>query len=137
MSTIDKTEIERLILDWAHAVSVGDRKAILKHHADDILMFDFPDVVEGLDAYDKTWDFFFAAPKGAITYAPRDIRISAGSDVAFASCQVHCDGTSAGSLDFRLTIGLEKRADRWVVVHEHHSVPTIEQRFIDTLERQH
>jgi hypothetical protein len=56
--------------------------------------------------------------KGKITYAPSDLRVTAGDDVAFVSCLVHCDGTSAGQLDFRLTVGFEKRAGEWIVVHE-------------------
>ncbi len=93
-------------------------------------MFDFPDTVRGIDAYDKTWDFFFADPRGPITFAPRDIAVTAGEHVAFATCLVHCDGTSAGPLDFRLTTGLRKTDSEWTIVHEHHSVPTVEERFI-------
>jgi ketosteroid isomerase-like protein len=95
-----------------------------------MLMFDFPDIVEGIDAYDRTWDFFFANPKGPITYEPSDVCVTAGQDVAFVTSKVHCDGTSAGPLDFRLTVGLERRDGEWVITHEHHSVPTIEERFI-------
>lgn len=36
-------------------------------------------------------------------------RVTAGEDVAFVSCRTPCDGTSAGPLDFRLTMGFEKR----------------------------
>ena len=32
--------------------------------------------------------------------------------------------------DFRLTTGLRKMGGKWVIVHEHHSVPTKEERFI-------
>jgi ketosteroid isomerase-like protein len=127
---IEKQRVERIVVDWARAVTAGDRKAILAHHSDDLLMFDFPDIVEGIDAYDRTWDFFFANPKGPITYEPSDIRTTAGQHVAFVTCKVHCDGTSAGSLDFRLTVGLEKRSGEWVITHEHHSVPIIEERFL-------
>jgi ketosteroid isomerase-like protein len=50
--------IRALIESWARAVSAGNRKAILMHHSPDLVMFDFPNEVRGLDAYDKTWDFF-------------------------------------------------------------------------------
>ena len=130
MSNVEKQRVERIVVEWARAVSAGDRKAILTHHANDLLMFDFPDIVEGIGAYDGTWDFFFANPKGPITYEPTDLRVAAGPDVAFVTCKVHCDGTSAGPLDFRLTVGLEKRDGEWLIIHEHHSVPTIEERFI-------
>jgi uncharacterized protein (TIGR02246 family) len=130
MLNIEKQRIEKIVTDWARAVSAGDRKRILAHHADDLLMVDFPNTIEGIDAYDRTWDFFFTDPKGPITYEPSDIRITAGQDVAFVACNVHCDGTSAGPLDFRLTVGLEKRNGEWMITHEHHSVPTVEERFI-------
>lgn len=131
MRNLEKRQIENIVLDWARAVSAGDRDGILARHADDLLMFDFPNTVRGIAAYDKTWDFFYANPRGTITYAPRDLAITAGQDVAFACCEVHCDGTSAGPLDFRLTVGLERRNGEWIITHEHHSMVTTEERFIE------
>lgn len=131
MSTTERQRIEKIVADWALAVSSGDRRGILAHHGDDVLMFDFPATAKGLTAYNRTWDFFFAERKGPITFAPRNLHTTAGHDVAFVACDVHCDGTSAGPLDFRLTVGLEKRDGEWTITHEHHSVPTIEERFIE------
>lgn len=128
--TDSEKAVRMVIENWAHAVESGDRKRILANHADELLMFDFPDVVRGIEAYDRTWDFFFDRPKGQIHYRPRDLLVAADDQVAFATCLVHCDGTSAGALDFRLTIGFRKKAGTWTIVHEHHSVPTIEERFI-------
>ena len=125
-----KNEVRVIIEKWARAVSAADRAAILANHANDLLMFDFPGTVKGLDAYDKTWDFFFADPLRPISFVPREIAATASDDVAFASCMVHCEGTSAGLVDFRLTTGLYKTGGKWVIVHEHHSVPTKEERFI-------
>lgn len=123
-------EVRAVIEKWARAVSCGDRAAILANHSADLVMFDFPNEVRGLDEYDRTWDFFFSDPRGPIVFEPTTIEVTAGDDVAFASCLFHCDGTSGGSLDFRLTVGLRKQAGEWVIVHEHHSVRTIEERFI-------
>ena len=106
--TNDEKAVRTVIENWARAVESCDRKGILANHADDLLMFDFPDVVRGLEAYDKTWDFFFDKPKGPIRYMPKDLVVTAGDQVAFATCLVHCDGTSAGALDFRLTTGVKK-----------------------------
>jgi ketosteroid isomerase-like protein/catechol 2,3-dioxygenase-like lactoylglutathione lyase family enzyme len=125
----NEDEIRALIETWARAVSAGDRKGILAHHSPDLVMFDFPNEINGLDAYEKTWDFFFANPSGKIVFAPEQIDVTAGDDVAFAVCLFHCDGTSGGALDFRLTTGLRRQGDEWVIVHEHHSVRTIEERF--------
>jgi SnoaL-like domain len=87
-------------------------------------------IVRSLDEYNMTWDFFYDSPKGPISFVPSELAVTAGTDVAFASCLIHCDGTSAGPLDLRLTIGLRKLGGEWVVTHEHHSVPTIEERFL-------
>lgn len=93
-------------------------------------MFDFPDIRKGIEAYDEQWDFFYRDPRGPISFTPCDIEVTAGEEVAFATCNIHCDGTSAGPLDFRLTTGLAKSGGEWTIVHEHHSVPTVEERFI-------
>jgi ketosteroid isomerase-like protein len=127
----DAADIRTLIEDWARAISSGDRKAIVARHSPSLLMFDFPPhIVRGLDEYNKTWDFFYDSPRGPISFVPSELEITAGSDVAFASCLIHCDGTSAGPLDLRLTLGLRKLDGEWMVTHEHHSVPTIEERFL-------
>ena len=130
----NESEVRTVLEDWARAVSAGDRRAILSNHADDILMFDFPNEVRGLKDYDRTWDFFFANPQGRIRFEPTEMHIDAGDDVAFASCLMRCDGTSAGHLDFRLTTGLRKIGGKWVIVHEHHSVPAVEERFLPSEE---
>jgi ketosteroid isomerase-like protein len=57
-------------------------------------MFDFPASVQGLDAYDKTWDFFFKNPRGSISFMPRDMTVIAAEDIAVTWCVVHCDGTA-------------------------------------------
>jgi ketosteroid isomerase-like protein len=129
--TSEEPGIRALIENWARAISSGDRKAILAHHAPDMLMFDFPpNIVRGLDEYNRTWDFFYQSPRGPISFVPRELKVTPGSDVAFASCLIHCDGTSAGPLDLRLTVGLRKIDGEWTIVHEHHSVPTVEERFL-------
>jgi ketosteroid isomerase-like protein len=131
MARNDEDEVRRVIENWAKAVSAGDRKGILANHAEDVLMFDFPATVEGLRAYDRSWDFFYANPRGTIGFVPRDIAVTAGDDVAFATCIVDCDGTSAGPLDFRLTTGLRKVRGAWTIVHEHHSLATEDEQYID------
>lgn len=126
----DEAQIRKMIEDWAAAIAAGDRQAILAHHARDLLMFDFPDIKKGIEAYDEQWDFFYIDPKGPISFVPRDIAVTAGDDVAFVTYLIHCDGTSAGPLDLRLTTGLRKIGGAWTITHEHHSVPTVEERFL-------
>ena len=117
MPTPDEQRVRTLIESWAHAISTEDRPAILAHHSADLLMFDFPpSIIRGLDgSHDRTWDFFFESPRGPIVFDPSDLEVVASEDVAFASCLIHCDGTSAGPLDLRLTVGLRKIDGDWTV----------------------
>jgi len=124
-----EAEVRRIVEDWAAAVRRRDFAAILRNHSPDILMFDVPPPFQskGIDAYRKTWDLFFAwAPEPAV-FDIKEMHVTAGNDVAFVAAAMKCAGDEAdgkgAELDFRLTIGLRKVADQWVIVHEHHSVP--------------
>jgi hypothetical protein len=37
---------------------------------------------------------------------------------------------TAGVVELRLTVGLRKIDGEWIVLHEHHSVPTVEKRLL-------
>ncbi len=117
--------IKEKILYWTNAVSSGDREGILKSHSKDILMYDFPEVIRGINAYNKTWDFFFQEKVDDIRFEARNIEITAGEEVAFATCLIRCDGTAAGVVELRFTAGFKKIDNEWMFVHEHHSVPSV------------
>jgi uncharacterized protein (TIGR02246 family) len=125
----DSAQIRQLIADWSAAVQRKDYDGILKSHSPDILMFDVPPPFqsEGIEAYRKTWDLFFDWLSGPPKFELVDLRITAGSEVAFATAHGKCFGPNGGGipqeLDFRLTLGLCKRDGHWVIEHEHHSVP--------------
>jgi len=93
-------------------------------------MFDVPPPLmsRGLDAYMETWKPFFAWSEKPVAFDLQDLRITAGSDVAFATAIGHCRGNESSSkitdLEFRLTMGFQKRNGHWYIVHEHHSVPS-------------
>lgn len=72
----NENEVRAVIEKWARAVSSGDRAAILANHSADLVMFDFPNEVRGLDAYDRTWDFFFSDPRGPIVFEPTTIEVT-------------------------------------------------------------
>ena len=95
-------------------------------------MFDVPPPFKsvGLDAYRKTWDLFFSCSGDPVRFEIQEMDVTAGADVAFAFATMRC--TTLGSdgkpepLDFRLTICLRKIDGRWVIAHEHHSVPALD-----------
>lgn len=131
-STKDTIAIHNLLEDWASAVRKKDFDGILHNHSPSILMFDVPPPLQskGIDAYKKTWDLFFSWAHDPVVFDIREIDITAGDDVAFVAAVMRCAGTEANGedieLDFRLTIGLRKIDNEWIVTHEHHSIPAIQ-----------
>lgn len=125
----DEAEILALIERWAAAVRAQDLAAIRRDHDAGILMFDVPPplLARGLDAYMATWETFYASAEKPVAFDFRDIEVTAGDDVAFATAIGDCVTiVSKGKrepLEFRLTMGLRKIDGRWRIMHEHHSLP--------------
>lgn len=128
MASATETEIEELIAKWAQAVRDEDFAGIRAHHAVDFRMFDVPAPFQsrGLEAYMDTWKTFYASQARPITFHFDEIEVTAGDDVSFATAVGTCGYIEHGErtdLKFRLTMGLQKRDGRWLIVHEHHSIP--------------
>lgn len=128
-NTANEAAIRALVENWARAVRAKDLAGILAHHSTDMLMFDVPPPLasKGIDAYRKTWDPFFAWSEDSVVFDIDEMKITAGSDVAFVAALMRCAGTEKNGerveLTFRLTVGLRKLGNEWTIVHEHHSVP--------------
>lgn len=126
----DETEIRGLIERWADAVHRGEIETVLADHAAAIVMFDVPppdDGVRGIDAYRETWPPFFEWQARGASFEIVALDVTAGEDVAFAHALLRC-GTpeqlaERPEMRLRLSLGLRKQNDRWVVSHEHHSFP--------------
>ena len=128
--TANDEQIRSLIEKWATAVHAGDMEGVLEEHDDDILMFDVPppdDGVRGIEAYRATWPPFFEWQRQGAVFEIVSLDITAGDDVAFAHALLRC-GTPEELAKhpeqrLRLTVGLRKKGERWIVSHEHHSFP--------------
>jgi uncharacterized protein (TIGR02246 family) len=124
----DEQQIRDLITRWASAVHHGDLPTVLADHAADIVMFDVPPPergVRGIEAYRQTWPGFFQWQDSGAVFDIESLDVTAGADVAFAYALLRCGTPAEFERDpeqrLRLTIGLRKTGDRWVVAHEHHS----------------
>ncbi len=124
----DIDEIRTLINRWALAVHAGDLEGVLAGHADDIVMFDVPPPhrgARGLEAYRSTWPDFFEWQRSGALFEIVELDVTAGSDVAFAHALLRCGKPTEEEpvLEprLRLTLGLRREADGWLVAHEHHS----------------
>jgi uncharacterized protein (TIGR02246 family) len=126
----DEAQIRALIERWAAAVHEGDLDTVLADHADDIVMFDVPppqDGVRGLEAYRATWPPFFQWQRQGASFEITELAVTTGADVAFAHALLRCGTPDEFATEpgrrLRLTIGLRKQGERWIVTHEHHSFP--------------
>ena len=121
---MDKNQVRKVIRQWEKAIQAGDMNAILVNHTKDILMFDVPEPLQskGIAEYKKTWELFFrhGSPASDV-FVIEDLRITAGSDVAFATGLLRIGGSKKPVC--RLTLGLKKRRNQWLIAHEHHSAP--------------
>jgi uncharacterized protein (TIGR02246 family) len=128
----NESAVRSVIESWTAAVRRRDYEGILRNHSSDIVMFDVPPPfkIRGIEAYKKSWDLFFSWSSEPVPFDITEMKITAGSDIAFAVATMRCaePGTSGEqkALDFRLTIGLRKIDGQWTITHEHHSVPAVD-----------
>jgi len=126
----DEMDVKALIDRWAKAVREGDMARVRADHDSEMLMFDVPSplLLRGLDEYMATWNRFLTWSDKPVEFDFYDVKVTAGSDVAFATAIGRCAGTDpAGkheNLEFRLTMGLRKIDGQWRILHEHHSLPS-------------
>jgi uncharacterized protein (TIGR02246 family) len=121
-------EIRDLVKEWAHALHEKDVTARTANYADDVELFDVvgPLRHHGLDALRARLGEWFATFEGPVGCEILDLTITAADTVAFCHLLERFSGTTAnGPLDMwvRFTVGLQKSDERWVVTHEHASVP--------------
>ncbi len=125
----DEAQIRQLIEQWAQALHAKDLTTLMSYYAPDILTFDIlpPLHYQGVDAYRKNFEAWFAAVQGPIEYETRDLRITTSDTVAFCHGlnRVRSTQTSGEHTEtwVRVTVGFRKIEGTWRITHEHVSVP--------------
>jgi ketosteroid isomerase-like protein len=81
----------------------------------------------GADSYRKTWEETFKCFDGPIGIEMRDLNIVTGDNVAFSYKLLHINTAMANGqkVDFweRMTFCFVKTNEKWLIMHEHVSVP--------------
>lgn len=128
--TIDEVQIRALMENWAKAVRAMNITDILANHAPDMLLFDVPLPLQsrGIEAYRKSWEeLFFPWFQGSGVFDISELSMTTGNDVAFSHCLIRCGRTEQSGkkveIEVRLTVCYRKIDGKWMIVHEHHSVP--------------
>ena len=126
---LDETQIRALIDDRVKATRAKDVDGAMLHIASDVLLFDVinPLQYSGSEALKKRAEGWFSSFQGPIGYEVSGLRIAAGEDVAFSHSlnRVSAKMLNGEKLEmwWRSTIGYRKIDGKWMVTHEHNSVP--------------
>lgn len=137
MSTVGQTmseetgtvaEIRKLVGEWANAMAAKDIDSILQHYADDVVAFDVPPPLqingkEAVRGFIQHWLKMFEGP---VDVEFRDMNIIAGTDVAVLHTLSRVSDRNRGPESgnwVRVTVCYQKRDGKWVVTHEHASLP--------------
>lgn len=128
--TADEADIRGLIDRWVEAFRTRDVEAAMAIHAADTVSFDIVPPLRyiGTDAYRKPWEETFANFTGPIQFEIRELDITIGADIAFSRSLNRMMGTMNDGEEtdvwLRWTACFQKREGRWLIVHDHSSVPT-------------
>ncbi|MEP6847730.1 MAG: nuclear transport factor 2 family protein [Acidobacteriota bacterium] len=134
MTTENKTLIEeaniRDVIDRRiKAVRDKDIEALLSNHAPEVLLFDVVDPLQytGVDMVRERAGKWFSSFQSPIGYEVRDLSIATGGDAAFCHYLYHVSGTLEGGVEIsmwvRATVCFRRINGKWMIVHEHQSVP--------------
>jgi uncharacterized protein (TIGR02246 family) len=125
----DEARVRELVADWAAAVRGKDLDRVISHYAADVVTFDLAPPLQyvGREALRKSLADWFPTFQGPVGYDVRDLEVTAGGDVAFCRSLNGISGTrtdgSQTDVWVRATIGCRKVEGRWLIAHEHVSVP--------------
>ncbi len=127
----DEQAIRAIYDQYSAAVRSRNVDAIMAIYAPDdgLIAFDAfpPRQYVGAASYRKAYEGFFAAYPGPVTSEISDLKITTDGTLGFASSIDRWVATSsdgkATEIVFRGTNGLRKINGKWLIVHEHVSVP--------------
>ena len=130
MPSTDETQIREVIEAHAAVLKTGDVDTIVSYYAPEVVQFSLaPPLQQSTDARNpaqlRSWIATFEAPP---TREVTQLQITVGPDIAFATSLDCLSATPKGRTDsfslwHRVTLGLRKIDGRWLITHEHQSVP--------------
>ena len=129
-SSGDKAQIEALFQQYLKAFNVKDANGIMAlYSTKDLFVFDVvpPREYPSWDAYKKDFEALFAAFPGPVDNKLTDLSITTGGSMAYAhNIQTVAFTAKDGSklnIVVRVSDVLRKANGKWLIVHEHVSVP--------------
>lgn len=127
----DEAQILSLVRQWEVAFKAKDVAALMKLYVpgNELVAFDVvpPRQYVGQDAYRKDYEELFAALEGPLTLEVTDLSITTDRTLAYSRAIDRITGTMKGGVKLDVTLRVtdvyRKVDGRWLIVHEHVSVP--------------
>jgi uncharacterized protein (TIGR02246 family) len=127
--TSPDSEVQALFARKSEAIRTKDIDRLMALYAPDIVYFDVvpPLQYTGAAAVRRNFLRWFDAWASAIGVDIRDVQIGASADVAVAFMLHHTSGTLKSGREVgywvRATVSCQRSDHRWVIAHEHVSLP--------------
>ena len=127
--TSTHSEVRALLDRWSEAIRRKDIEQLMTLYSPDIVYFDVVPPLHYTEsaALRKNFLRWFAAWQSAISGDIRDLHIVASGDLAVAHLLHHTSGTLKTGREVgywvRATVCCQRANDRWLITHEHISLP--------------
>ncbi|MFE7741750.1 YybH family protein [Nocardia sp. NPDC057455] len=126
---VDEVEIRRQIDKVVEGLRAKDLEAVRRLYTTDVVSFDVEPPLQhvGIAAKLENWARVFTVFE-SVTYEIRDLTFAVGDDVAFGHAFARLSGTlkngaATSGMWVRVTYGMRKIDDTWLIAHDQVSVP--------------
>lgn len=121
-------EIQKLIENWENSLRARDIDGLLEAYSPDFVGYDaIPPLQSKLDVFRKGWGEFYEMFPGEVNIERRDQNIRADEKLGFSYALVAIGGTTKDGKKehgwMRQTTTYEKPDGKWLITHEHWSLP--------------
>ncbi|WP_327094637.1 nuclear transport factor 2 family protein [Nocardia vinacea] len=126
---VDEVEIRQQIDKVVEGLRAKDLEAVKQLYTTDVVSFDVEPPLQhvGIAAKLENWAKVFTVFEN-VTYEIRDLTFTVGDDVAFGHAFARLSGTlkngaTTSGMWVRVTYGMRKIDDTWLIAHDQVSVP--------------
>ena len=121
----DDAEIKRLIAELQQAVGAKNIDGIMSHYAADVVVFNLkpPYQIREMAKWREVWEMSLAHFPASFGTETRDMAITVSGELAFARYLLSFTGLPGSQTWIRVTTIYKRNDGKWLIVHEHNSVP--------------
>ena len=121
--TVDEEAIRQRIGELAQAVRAMDLELLIPFYASEVVSFDVQASITGAEAKRRSWELASSVLNPPYGYEIRDLKIRVNGKIAVAHGYARLSGSNSRGVWVRATLVFEKVDGKWIIVHDHASVP--------------